>query len=96
MSNHVGDANKMVITRRYRIERLPHMPPRHGFVIHTPQFSVLTDTAPLTIVKELNKLLDRNRALEEAIRTTLDANRHLADGTDCTLAALKKAMPEWV
>jgi len=81
--------------RRYAIERLPHMPPRHGFLIHTPKFSVLADTAPLTIVKELNRLLDRNRALEAAVRTTLDANRHLADGDDCTLADLKKAIPDW-
>jgi hypothetical protein len=82
--------------RRYSIERLPHMPPKNGFVIHTPEFSVLADTAPLTIVKELNRLLDRNRALEAAIRTTLDANRHLADGDDCTLIQLKKELPEWV
>jgi len=71
------------------------MPPKNGFVIRTPEFSVLADTTPLTIVKELNNLLDRNRALEAAIRTTLDDNRHLADGTDCTLADLKKAVPDW-
>jgi hypothetical protein len=47
-------------------------------------------------VKELNRLLDRNRALETAILSTLNQHRNLADGTDCTLAALKKAMPEWV
>jgi hypothetical protein len=82
--------------KRYAIERLPHMPPRHGFLIHTPEFSVLADTAPLTIVKELNRLLDRNRALEAAILSTLNQHRNLADGTDCTLAELKKAMPEWV
>ena len=45
--------------------------------------------------KELNKLLDRNRALEAAIRATLDTNRHLADGDVCTLAVLKKAVPDW-
>ena len=71
------------------------MPPKNGFVIHTPEFSVLADTTPLTIVKELNNLLDRNRALEAAIRTTLDDNRHLADGDDCTLIDLKKELPEW-
>lgn len=81
--------------KRYSIERLPHMPPKHGFVIHTPEFSVLADTTPLTIVKELNRLLDRNRALEAAIRSTLEANRHLADGNDCTLIHLKQALPIW-
>ena len=80
---------------RYRIERLQHMPPRNGFLIRTPELFVLSDTTPLTIVKELNKLLDRNRALEAAIRATLDTNRHLADGDVCTLAALKKAVPDW-
>ena len=39
--------------------------------------------------------MERINRLEAAIRTTLDANRHLADGTDCTLAALKKAVPDW-
>ena len=81
--------------RRYNIERLPHMPPRNGFLIHTPKLTVLSDITPLSIVKELNKLLDRNRALEAAIRTTLDTNRHLADGDVCTLAVLKKAVPDW-
>lgn len=33
--------------------------------------------------------------LEAAIRNTLDENRHLADGEDCTLYNLKKALPEW-
>lgn len=33
--------------------------------------------------------------LEDAIRKTLDENRHLADGEDCTLYDLKKALPEW-
>ena len=82
--------------RRYVIERLPNIPPRHGFLIGTPELSILSDTKPTSIVKELNRLLDRNRALEAAIRTTLDANRHLADGDDCTLIQLKKALPEWV
>ncbi len=82
--------------RRYVIERLPNIPPRHGFLIGTPELSILSDTKPTSIVKELNRLLDRNRALEAAIRTTLDANRHLADGDDCTLIQLKKALPKWV
>jgi len=82
--------------RRYVIERLPNIPPRHGFMIGTPELSILSDTKPTSIVKELNRLLDRNRALEAAILSTLNQHRNLADGTDCTLAALKKAMPEWV
>jgi hypothetical protein len=31
----------------------------------------------------------------EAIIATLEQNRHLADGDDCTLAKLKSVVPEW-
>ena len=31
----------------------------------------------------------------EAIIATLEENRHLADGDDCTLAKLKSVVPEW-
>lgn len=42
-------------------------------------------------------LEERQRVLEleAAIRKTLDENRHLADGEDCTLQELKKTLPEW-
>jgi hypothetical protein len=33
--------------------------------------------------------------LREAILATLEENRHLADGEDCTLAKLKSAIPDW-
>jgi len=33
--------------------------------------------------------------LETAIVKTLNENRHLADGEDCTLIDLKRAMPTW-
>ena len=46
-----------------------------------------------------NDLLAANKEIEQlkqAIRTTLDNNRHLADGEDCTLIELKRAMKgEW-
>ena len=31
----------------------------------------------------------------QAIIATLEENRHLADGDDCTLAKLKSVVPEW-
>lgn len=31
----------------------------------------------------------------EAIIATLEENRHLADGDDCTLAKLKSVVPDW-
>lgn len=32
--------------------------------------------------------------LQDAIRQTLDENRHLADGENCTLLVLKQALPD--
>ena len=33
--------------------------------------------------------------MREAIIATLEENRHLADGDDCTLAKLKSVVPDW-
>ena len=43
----------------------------------------------------IDRLKKRVQQLEDAIRKTLDENRHLADGENCTLIELKKALPEW-
>lgn len=37
-------------------------------------------------------LADEVEALRASIRQTLDDNRHLADGTNCTLIELKRAL----
>ena len=37
---------------------------------------------------------ERNKAVN-AIRETLEENRHLADGDDCTLRKLKAIVPNW-
>ena len=42
--------------------------------------------------KELEESKERIKHLESAIRKTLDDNRHLADGDNCTLIDLKKAL----
>ncbi len=42
--------------------------------------------------KELEEAKERIKHLESAIRKTLDDNRHLADGDNCTLIDLKKAL----
>jgi predicted nucleic acid-binding Zn-ribbon protein len=49
----------------------------------------------LKTYKELQEAKERIKHLENAIRKTLDENRHLADGENCTLIELKKALPEW-
>ena len=60
------------------------------------------------LTKFIEALGDRNQArkdrdearalvihLAEAIVSTLEENRHLADGDSCTLARLKAAVPHW-
>jgi DNA phosphorothioation-dependent restriction protein DptG len=42
--------------------------------------------------KELEDAKERIKHLESAIRKTIDNNRHLADGDNCTLIDLKKAL----
>jgi hypothetical protein len=47
-------------------------------------------------LEQMLKKLERERnKYREAILATLEENRHLADGEDCTLAKLKSAIPDW-
>jgi hypothetical protein len=80
---------------RYESTKLRNLGPVNGFIIHTPDNRELKDTHPQVIVRELNRLNDHIQWIENAIRKTLDENRHLADGENCTLIELKKALPEW-
>jgi hypothetical protein len=41
------------------------MGPIDGFIIHTPDDRQLIDTHPQTIVRELNRMADRIKRLEE-------------------------------
>jgi hypothetical protein len=41
---------------------------------------------------EIERLKQENVKMREAITTTLEENGHLADGSDCTLLALKLAV----
>ena len=43
------------------------------------------------LVQTQCKLMD----VTQAIIATLEENRHLADGDDCTLAKLKSVVPDW-
>jgi hypothetical protein len=45
--------------------------------------------------KELEEAKERIAHLETVIRSTLEANRHLSDGDNCTLIELKKALPDY-
>jgi hypothetical protein len=81
--------------KRYTHIVLRRMPPLNGFSIKTPEGKFLSDIRPRGIVRELNRLNDHIQRIENAIRKTLDKYRHLADGDDCTLIDLNKALPEW-
>ena len=43
----------------------------------------------------LEKYIAERDEARIAIISTLEENRHLADGDDCTLAKLKSVVPEW-
>lgn len=80
---------------RYKSTKLINLGPVDGFLIHTPDDRGLQDTHPQVIVREFNRLNDHIKRIENAIRKTLEKNRHLADGDNRTLIDLKKALPEW-
>jgi hypothetical protein len=50
---------------RYKSTKLRNLGPVHGFLIHTPDDRKLKDTHPQTIVRELNRMADRIKRLEE-------------------------------
>ena len=51
--------------KRYTHIVLRRMPPLNGFSIKTPEGKFLSDIRPRGIVKELNRLNDRIKQLEE-------------------------------
>lgn len=51
---------------RYKYTKLMKLGPVDGFMIHTPDDRKLKDTHPQTIVRELNRMADRIKRLEEA------------------------------
>jgi len=59
--------------------------------IATEQIKLMAELHSKRTLEERKRVLE----LEDAIRKTLDENRHLADGDDCTLRELKKALPTW-
>ena len=51
---------------RYKYTKLRNLGPVDGFMIHTPDGRKLRDTHPQTIVRELNRMADRIKRLEDA------------------------------
>ena len=52
--------------KRYTHIVLRRMPPLNGFSIKTPEAKFLSDIRPRGIVRELNRMADRIKQLEEA------------------------------
>ena len=52
--------------KRYKYTKLLKLGPVDGFIIHTPDDRELIDTHPQTIVRELNRMADRIKRMEEA------------------------------
>lgn len=50
---------------KYKLQMLPNCGPRDGFYIVKPDKKMIFDVNPVTIVKELNKLLRRIQELEK-------------------------------
>jgi uncharacterized protein (DUF3084 family) len=57
--------------------------------------SMESDQTHDRIVGELEKVYKERDKFKQVIIATLEENRHLADGDDCTLAKLKSVVPEW-
>ena len=53
--------------KRYKYTKLMKLGPVDGFMIHTPDDRQIKDTHPQTIVRELNRMADRIKRLEEAL-----------------------------
>ena len=51
---------------RYKYTKLMKLGPVDGFIIHTPDDRKLKDVYPQFIVRELNRMADRIKRLEEA------------------------------
>ena len=52
--------------KRYKYTKLRNLGPVHGFLIHTPDDRKLKDVYPQFIVRELNRMADSIKRLEEA------------------------------
>ena len=51
--------------KRYKYTKLRNLGSVHGFIIHTPDDRKLKDVNPQFIVRELNRMADRIKRLEE-------------------------------
>ena len=69
--------------KRYTHIVLRRMPPLNGFSIKTPEGKFLSDIRPRGIVRELNRLNDRIKRMEEELMDT--KNKHAVLVADVVL-----------
>ena len=77
--------------KRYTHIVLRRMPPLNGFSIKTPEAKFLSDIRPRGIVRELNRLNDRIKRLEEAGDALYEAWLGYGFTKDNHLTAWRKA-----
>ena len=77
--------------KRYTHIVLQRMPPLNGFSIKTPEAKFLSDIRPRGIVRELNRLNDRIKRLEEAGDALYEAWLGYGFTKDNHLTAWRKA-----
>jgi hypothetical protein len=82
----IGDMDRESQAMRERIKQLDD-----AAKVAAEQIKLMAELHSKRTLDEAKRVLE----LEEAIRKTLDENRGLADGDDCTLHILKKALPTW-
>ena len=68
---------------RYKYTKLRNLGPVDGFMIHTPDDRKLKDVYPQFIVRELNRMADRIKRLEEQLMDT--KNKHAVLVADVVL-----------
>jgi hypothetical protein len=82
----------------YKYTKLLKLGPVDGFLIHTTDDRKLKDTHPQTIVRELNRMSDRIKRLEEAgneLRECASRIGTVASGEGSVIRRTQEAIQAW-
>ena len=84
--------------KRYTHIVLRRMPPLNGFSIKTPEAKFLSDIRPRGIVRELNRMADRIKRLEELgieLRECASRIGTVASGEGSVIRRTEEAIQAW-